>query len=69
MASTRFDAVNEGWVSISRPWHLLTKNTGAGDPHPATAEKGEKLMSVMVERLSGFLKDLSDSKVDNQFPF
>ncbi len=69
MASTRFDAVNEGWVSISRPWHLLTKNTGAGDPHPATAEKGEKLMAVLVERLSDFLKDLSDSPVDETFPF
>jgi creatinine amidohydrolase len=69
MASTRFEGVNQGWVSISRPWHLLTKNTGAGNPHPATAEKGEKLMEVMVERLSDFLKDLSDSPMDETFPF
>ena len=66
---TRFEAVNEGWVSISRPWHLLTKNTGSGDPHPGTAEKGEKLMSVIVERLSGFLKQLSDADLDERFPF
>ncbi len=26
---TRFQALNEGWVSISRPWHLLTSNSGA----------------------------------------
>ncbi len=69
MASTRFEGVNKGWVSISRPWHLLTKNTGAGNPHPATAEKGEKLMEVMVERLSDFLKALSDSPMDETFPF
>lgn len=67
--STRFDAVNQGWVSISRPWHLLTTNTGAGNPHPATAEKGRRLMAVIVERLSRFLVDLAASPLDESFPF
>ncbi len=39
---TRIEALNNGWVSITRPWHLLTKNSGAADPHAATAEKGQK---------------------------
>ena len=68
-ASTRFDAVNQGWVSITRPWHLLTTNTGAGNPHAATKEKGELLMHTMVERLSQFLADLASSELDDQFPF
>lgn len=68
-ASTRFDGVNQGWVSITRPWHLLTTNTGAGNPHAATAEKGERLMEIMVERLSGFLVDLANSDLDGKFPF
>lgn len=67
--STRFAAVNNGWVSITRPWHLLTTNTGSGNPHPATAEKGEALMSVIVERLSGFLLELAAAPIDEQFPF
>lgn len=67
--STRFEAVNQGWVSITRPWHLLTKNTGSGDPHPATAEKGQKLMEVLVERLSGFLVELAAARLDERFPF
>ena len=67
--STRFDAVNNGWVSITRPWHLLTTNTGSGNPHPATAEKGEKLMAVIVERLSQFLVELAESDLDDKFPF
>jgi creatinine amidohydrolase len=66
---TRFDAVNNGWVSITRPWHLLTKNSGSGNPHPATAEKGERLMEVLVKRLSSFLVKLADSELDDQFPF
>ena len=68
-ASTRFDAVNRGWVSISRPWHLLTTNAGAGNPHAATAEKGRRLVEVLVERLSGFLVELSEAEVDERFPY
>lgn len=67
--ATRFDAVNAGWVSITRPWHLLTTNTGSGDPHAATAEKGRQLMDVLVERIAGFLVDLAKSPLDEQFPF
>ena len=66
---TRFEGVNNGWVSITRPWHLLTSNTGSGNPHPATAEKGEALMKVIVERLSAFLVDLARSPIDERFPF
>ena len=51
-AQTRFEAVNRGWVSITRPWHLLTTNAGAGNPHAATADKGRRLMDVLVERLA-----------------
>lgn len=66
---SRFGAVNRGWVSITRPWHLLTTNTGVGNPHKATAEKGQQLMDVLVQRLSDFLVELSDAEVDDQFPF
>ena len=65
----RFEAVNRGWVSITRPWHLLTTNAGAGYPHEATAEKGRRVMEVLVERLAAFLVELSQSPLDDTFPF
>jgi creatinine amidohydrolase len=68
-APTRFEAVNRGWVEITRPWHLLTTNSGAGDPRPATAAKGKALTELVVERLASFLKALSDSPLDETFPF
>ncbi len=68
-APTRFEAVNQGWVSITRPWHLLTTNAGAGNPHAASAEKGRKLMEILVERLAGFLVELSEAKLDERFPY
>ena len=68
-AATRLDAVNKGWVSITRPWHLLTTNAGAGYPHAATAEKGRRLMEVLIERLAGFLVELSSATLDERFPY
>lgn len=67
--ATRFDAVDRGWVSITRPWHLLTTNSGSGNPHLATAEKGEKLMELIVDRLATFLVELSQTSLDEKFPF
>lgn len=69
MAHTRFDAVNQGWVSITRPWHLLTTNSGAGNPHAAAAAKAEKMMAVVVERMSKFLVELSAATLDERFPY
>ncbi|MFP6669970.1 MAG: creatininase family protein, partial [Pirellulaceae bacterium] len=65
----RFRALTEGWVSITRPWHLLTTNSGSGNPHAASAAKGEQLMQLMVDRLSQFLVELSASPLDDTFPF
>ena len=62
VATTRFEAVNNGWVSITRPWHLLTTNSGSGYPHAATAEKGRRMMDLVVERLAPFLVELSQRK-------
>jgi creatinine amidohydrolase len=68
-AQSRFEAVNRGWVSITRPWHLLTTNAGAGNPHAATADKGRRLMEVLVDRLAAFLVELSASPLDERFPY
>ena len=69
MAQTRFEALNRGWVSITRPWHLLTTNAGAGNPHAAAPEKGRRVMEVLVDRLAPFLVELSAAKLDERFPY
>jgi creatinine amidohydrolase len=66
---TRFEAINRGWVGITRPWHLVTTNTGLGDPSAATAEKGRQLMDIVVERLSAFLVQLAKEPHDERFPY
>lgn len=66
---SRFEAVNRGWVSITRPWHLVSANTGLGNPFAASAEKGQRLMEVLVERISRFLIELAAAPMDETFPY
>lgn len=65
----RFEALKNGWVTLSRPWHLLTTNSGSGNPHLASAEKGQKLTEAVIARIAPFLADLSASELDQFFPF
>lgn len=68
-AKTRFDAVNRGWVSITRPWHLLTTNSGSGYPHASSGDKALRMMDILTERLGTFLVELSQAKMDERFPY
>jgi creatinine amidohydrolase len=68
-APTKLEAINKGWISITRPWHLVSKNTGLGDPHQATAEKGRALMDVVSTRLGDFLVELCRQPMSDTFPY
>ena len=50
-------------------WHLLTTNSERGDPATSTAEKGQGLTEVVVDRLASFLVELDASPLDERFPF
>jgi creatinine amidohydrolase len=66
---TIFDAINRGWVQMTRPWHLFTKDSGYGNPLRASKEKGERIVNGVIERASGFIKELSDAVIDENFPY
>jgi creatinine amidohydrolase len=66
---SRFEAIEKGWVSIARPWHLVTKDSTHGDPRKASKAKGEKYVQLVVERLTDFVVELSKSEMDKKFPY
>jgi creatinine amidohydrolase len=65
----RFEEMKKGWVWTARPWHLLTKNSGYGNPKKANQEKGRKIVEVATDRISDFLVKLSKEKIDEKFPY
>lgn len=66
---SRFAAVEKGWVSIARPWHLVTKDSTHGDPRKATKDKGEAYVKLVVERLTDFVVELGKEKMEGRFPY
>jgi creatinine amidohydrolase len=67
--TTRFEAVNRGWVKITRPWEKLTTNSGVGDPHAATAVKGQRFVEEAVQRIGTFLAEFAKAQIDALFPY
>jgi len=57
------------WLWIARPWHLLTTNSGYGNPEKATEEKGKKIVEATTDRIAETIKELSDVKINNTFPY
>jgi creatinine amidohydrolase len=66
---SRFEAINRGWVSIARPWHLVTNDSTHGDPRKSTKEKGEAYLEIVVGRLAEFIISLAKTELDEKFPY
>lgn len=64
----RFKALNKGWVNTSRNFSRLNDHCACGDPSCASAEKGEKYLKLVVERISEFITELAESPLDSSFP-
>ena len=67
--ASRFEAIRKGWVQVTRPFGVVTRHCAIGNPKKATAEKGRRLIEALVDRLGTYLKELSDAKMDETFPF
>ncbi|MCS3919552.1 creatininase family protein [Fervidibacter sacchari] len=65
----RMEALTKGWAWTTRPWERLTKNSGHGNPRKATAEKGERYLNLVAERIANFLVELARTPIDEWFPF
>jgi creatinine amidohydrolase len=49
-------------VWTPRPWSLCQPDTGAGNPFPATAEKGERFFKAVTEQVADLLVALANAK-------
>lgn len=55
-------------VWAPRDWAATTSDTGIGDPHGATPEKGAKLFDMLTESLAAVLAELSAAE-PGMYPF
>ncbi len=52
-------ALREKWAWTQRDWLQATSDTGIGNPHEASEEKGRKYLEEVTRRIAGFLMDLA----------
>jgi creatinine amidohydrolase len=55
----KIKAFSEKWVWAERKWSQVSADTGVGDPHAATKEKGEKYFKAVTEKIADLLIELS----------
>jgi creatinine amidohydrolase len=61
----RIAGLRDGWAWAPRQWSKVTSDTGTGNPAKSTAEKGERFLTAVTERIGGFLVDLAKADPEN----
>ncbi|MCS7181462.1 MAG: creatininase family protein [bacterium] len=65
----RFEEMKKRYIYTISPWHLLTKQSGCGNPKKANPEKGKRVFEIVTDRIAEFLVKLSNSQIDEKFPY
>lgn len=63
------NSIEKREIWITRPWHLLTKNSGYGNPKKATFQKGKEIVEKATDRIAEIILEISDAKIDERFPY
>jgi creatinine amidohydrolase len=57
----RMQAIREGWAWGERKWSQVTKDTGVGNPHNATAQKGAIYFDEVIKKVSHFFVEVAQA--------
>ena len=63
----KIKAFTEGWVWAERKWSQISEDTGVGNPHKATKEKGARFFKDVTEKMSRLFYDLCIADVDDLY--
>lgn len=63
----KITGLKDGWVSAQRPWTKVTRDTGVGNPYPATPEKGKVYLDDCAKSIARFLLELAATHPDDMF--
>lgn len=63
----KIQAFSEGWVWAERKWSSISKDTGVGSPHKATAEKGKQFFTDVTAKIGTFFYDLCKANLDDLY--
>lgn len=63
----RIKELREDWAWAERQWSEVTKDTGAGNPKKASAEKGKAYFEAVTDKVSQLFVELAEADLDNLY--
>jgi len=57
----KIKAFSEGWAWAERKWSQISEDTGVGNPHKATKEKGKRFFNDVTEKMGSFMVELCEA--------
>ena len=63
--SFNITGVKEGWAWAQRPWTMITKDTGSGDPSLSNPEKGKLFLERCAEHISEFYGEINGKTISS----
>jgi len=63
----KIKAFTEGWAWTERPWSVISKDTGVGNPHASTKEKGERFFNDICEKMGQLFFDIAEADTNNLY--
>ncbi|MGI9552822.1 MAG: creatininase family protein [Aurantibacter sp.] len=68
-ASKKFKikAFSQGWAWAERKWSEVSEDTGVGNPHKASKEKGERFFKDVTQKLGDFMTELCEADLKDMY--
>jgi len=63
----KLQSFKEKWVWAERKWSQITADTGVGNPHSATKEKGAQYFKAVTEKLALLFIELAECDTNNLY--
>jgi creatinine amidohydrolase len=63
----KIKAFTEKWVWAERKWSQISADTGVGNPHAATSEKGEKYFKAVTEKIGDMFVQLAQCDLNDLY--
>lgn len=63
----KIKAFGEGWAWTERKWHLITEDTGVGNPGPASREKGEQHFLELASEVAELILEICKNDPEKMY--
>ncbi|MGI0106016.1 creatininase family protein [Salinimicrobium sp. WS361] len=64
---SKLTAIKEGWAWSERKWHMVSADTGIGNPKKASAEKGKRFFDAVTQQVADLLLEMNTIKNEDRY--